>query len=112
MSSVPIYFLSFFKVPTGIISSIESLFNFFFWEGGCEDIRKIAWVDWNIVCLSKEEGGLGVQRLREFNVALLGKWCWCILVDREGLWYRFLKARYKEVGGRLKEGGIVFCGGG
>jgi len=56
MSSLPVYFLSFFKAPTGIISSIESF----------------------TVCLSKEEGGLGVRRLREFNVALLGKWCWWI----------------------------------
>jgi hypothetical protein len=29
MSSLPVYFLSFFKAPTCIISSIESLFNFF-----------------------------------------------------------------------------------
>lgn len=57
------------------------------------------------VCLSKEKGGLGVRRLREFNVALLGKWCWCMLVDKEGLWYRVLKARYGEEGGRLREGG-------
>ena len=31
LSSLPIYFLSFFKAPSGIISSIESLFNCFFW---------------------------------------------------------------------------------
>ena len=76
MSSVPVYFISFFKAPTCVISSIESLFNFFFfWEGGgWGDLRKTAWVDWHSVCLPKEEGGLGVRRLREFNVALLGKW--------------------------------------
>jgi hypothetical protein len=27
-----------------------------------------------------------------------------MLVDKEGLWYRVLKARYREEGGRLKEG--------
>jgi len=30
MSSVPVYFFSFFKATTGIISSIKSFFNFFF----------------------------------------------------------------------------------
>jgi len=28
-----------------------------------------------------------------------------MLVDKEGLWYRVLKARYGEEGGRLMEGG-------
>ena len=31
LSSLLVYFLSFFTAPTGIISSIESLFKFFFW---------------------------------------------------------------------------------
>ena len=47
-----------------------------------------------------------VRRLREFNIALLGKWCWKMLDDREGLWYRVLVARYGE------EGGCVMAGGG
>jgi hypothetical protein len=33
LSSLPVYFLSFFKAPAGIISSIESLFNCFFFGG-------------------------------------------------------------------------------
>jgi len=69
LSSLPIYALSFFKAPTGIISSIESILNCFF--RGSEDHRKISWVDWNSVYLSKEVGGLGVRSIREFNYALL-----------------------------------------
>jgi len=47
---------------------------------------------------------LGVKRLDAFNMSLMGKWCWRMLVDREGLWYRVLKARYGEEGGQLREG--------
>ena len=57
------------------------------------------------MCLNKEFGGLGVRQLKEFNQALLGKWCWRMLVDRSGLWYRVLAARYGEVGWRLEVGG-------
>jgi len=51
--------------------------------------------------------------VREFNLALLGKWCWRLLIDRGGLWYRVLVARYGEVDGRLEVGGrSVSLGGG
>ena len=100
--SLPVFFLSVY--PTGIISSIEFIFKIFFWGGG-EDNRKIAWIKWDSICVPKEEGGLGDRRVGAFNLALLGKWCWRMLVDKEGLWYRVLKSRYGEVGRRLKEGG-------
>ncbi|PNX86641.1 glutamate-gated kainate-type ion channel receptor subunit GluR17 [Trifolium pratense] len=38
--------------------------------------------------------------VREFNLALLGKWCWRLLVDKEGLWFRVLTARYGVEGGK------------
>jgi len=95
LTSLPVYVLSFFKALSSIISSIETLFKDFF-LGGSEDNRKISWIAWSSVCLGKEYGGLGV---REFNIALLGKWCWRMLVDRGGFWYRVLVARYGEVAG-------------
>ena len=68
--------------------------------------RKISWIGWNTVCARKEEGGLGVRKMREFNITLLGKWCWRMLVDRSGLWYRVLVARYSLEDGVLREGGM------
>lgn len=38
--------------------------------------------------------------MREFNHALLGKWCWRLLVERGSFWYRVLVARYGEEVGR------------
>ena len=35
----------------------------------------MAWINWNSICLPKEEGWLGVRRVRAFNLSLLGKWC-------------------------------------
>ncbi|XP_024636145.1 uncharacterized protein [Medicago truncatula] len=55
----------------------------------------------NSVCLRKEVGGLEVRRISEFNSALLGKWCWRLLVEKESLWYRVLSSRYGEEGGNL-----------
>jgi hypothetical protein len=48
---------------------------------------------------------LGVRRIRDFNYALLGKWCWRLLIDRDSLWYRVLSARYGVEDGRVCDGG-------
>jgi len=104
LTSLPVYALSFFKASSGKISSIESLLNIFFWgwEWGSQ---KIPWIYRNTICLRKEYGGLEVRQLREFNLSLLGKWCWRLLVDRCGFWYRVLAARYGEEVWRLEVGG-------
>lgn len=57
------------------------------------------------ICLDKEVGGLRVRRIREFNVVLLGNWCWRHVSDREGLWFRLLAAKYGLVWRRLQGGG-------
>ncbi|GAU31392.1 hypothetical protein TSUD_19380 [Trifolium subterraneum] len=105
LQSLPVYALSFFKAPTGIISSIDSIFIKKKFGEGVEDSRKIPWINWKSICLRKEGGGLGVRQMREFNLALLGKWCWRMLVGREGLWFRVLVARYGMERGRIRDGG-------
>jgi len=40
-----------------------------------------------------------------FNLSLLRKWCWRLLVDRGGFWYKVLASRYGEEAGRLEVGG-------
>jgi len=48
---------------------------------------------------------LGVRSIREFDIALLGKWCWRMLEQREFLWFKVLSARYGVAGGQLLSGG-------
>jgi len=43
LSSLSVYALSFFKAPTSIVSSIESLFNCFFWEGVMTTGKYLGW---------------------------------------------------------------------
>ncbi|XP_058774729.1 uncharacterized protein LOC131649001 [Vicia villosa] len=91
--AIPVYFLSFFKIPPGIIFKLESIFKQFLW-GGSEIERKINWVSWEKVCRPIEAGGLGIRNLGLFNTALLGKWKWKIRAGKKGIWFSALENRY------------------
>lgn len=65
----------------------------FLWSGS-EESRKIAWVSWEVVCRCKDDGGLGIQKLHAYNLALLRKWIWRLLTEREGLWHKVARVRY------------------
>lgn len=96
--ALPIYYISFFKMPVGIINEMESLFKRFLW-GGSEEARKINWVAWAKICKDKEKGGLGIKNLKTFNTALLGKWLWRVKTESQSLWARILREKYGVLGG-------------
>ena len=73
LSSLPTYFLSLLRIPTGISLRLEKIERDFLWGGGNLD-KKIHLVKWKTIFSRKENGGLGLRSLFTFNRALLGKW--------------------------------------
>lgn len=55
----------------------------------------------------KGEWGLGVCNLKAFNLALLGKWCWRLINNRDDLLFKVLCSKYgsinESVGGGAKK---------
>ena len=93
LTSIPIYFFSFFRVPKQVVDKLVRLQRNFLW-GGALDQNKIAWIRWEKVCLPKEEGGLGVKDITAFNVSLLGKWKWDLFQNQGETWARVLDSKY------------------
>ena len=52
----------------------------------------------NIVKQSFPNGGLGIGDLIIFNEALLGKWLWRFMNEKEKLWRAVIKANYGAQG--------------
>ncbi|GJY18410.1 hypothetical protein Tco_0389901 [Tanacetum coccineum] len=91
LSSMHIYWASVFILPMGIINHIEQLMSGFLWCQG-DMKRGKAKVLWEDVCLPKQEGGLGIRRLENFNVALMCTHVWKIVTRKESLWVKWIHA--------------------
>lgn len=52
------------------------------------------WFSWKRLCVPKEFGGLGLKELKKFNLALLAKQGWRLLVEANPLVSAIMKARY------------------
>ncbi|GAU51623.1 hypothetical protein TSUD_414500 [Trifolium subterraneum] len=100
LSSIPLYFFSFYKAPRCIVNKLVRIQQNFLWGGGLED-KKLCWIKWEQVCLSKDRGGLGVKDLELFNTALLCKWKWRCLNEKEALWFDLLCYRYGPISSKL-----------
>ena len=46
------------------------------------------------MCLSKEDGGLGIKDISKFNTALMGRWIWALSSNHNQLWVRILLSKY------------------
>ena len=88
------------RIPRTVRLRLEQIQRDFLWGGGALE-RKIHLVEWLIVCSDKNKGGLGVKCLSTLNRALLGKWSWRFMVEKEALWYQVISKKYGvEEGGR------------
>ncbi|XP_057432140.1 uncharacterized protein LOC130724887 [Lotus japonicus] len=101
LSALALYYLSFFRMPPGVIKICNGIMRNFLWGGGGER-RRIAWVSWSSICKPKDVGGLGLKDLTIFNKTLLGKWRWRFLTEPESLWCRVIKAKYSGLS-KMKE---------
>nr|GEX46447.1 hypothetical protein [Tanacetum cinerariifolium] len=83
IGSMHVYWASVFILPSRVLLDIEQLMRAFLWKGRAK-------VAWEVLCLPREEGGLGVQRLDLFNKALMVSHIWKLLTLKESLWVKWV----------------------
>ncbi|GJY45931.1 hypothetical protein Tco_0434994 [Tanacetum coccineum] len=84
-----IYWASVFILPFRVLLNIEQLMRGFLWSPSSlkKGRSKVAW---DVVCLPKNEGGLGIRRLEVFSYALLIAHIWKLLSLKESLWVKWI----------------------
>ena len=85
LASIPTYLLSFFKFPKWAIDLINTQMANCLWND-FEGHRKIHLANWQLVCMKKEFGGLGIPNIRDLNTCLLGSWVKRFMQAEDRLW--------------------------
>ncbi|XP_024016341.1 uncharacterized protein LOC112089817 [Eutrema salsugineum] len=65
-----------------------------FWWSSKPNNGGIHWIAWDKICIPKEMGGLGFRDLQDFNLALLAKQLWRLILYPSSLLARVLRGRY------------------
>jgi hypothetical protein len=71
-SSLPTFYLCTFKLHSTVIKQIDK-FKHYLWRGADLNAKTPPKVAWEMVCLPKSDGGLGIIQLSSHNDALLLK---------------------------------------
>ncbi|GJT84690.1 hypothetical protein Tco_1066407 [Tanacetum coccineum] len=98
IGSMHVYWASVFILPSHVLLDFEQLMRNFLWAQG-ESQKGKSKVAWEVVCLPMKEGGLGVKRLKLFNIALMVPfrgnmtWGWKKILQlrpliRDHIWFR------------------------
>jgi hypothetical protein len=85
LNSVQMFWSSIFILPKKVITAVKKQFNHFLWNGHAEG-RGGSKVSWKQFCLPKQEGGLGLKRIEEWNKAAVLKHIWHLFTQAGSLW--------------------------
>ncbi|GKB48885.1 hypothetical protein Tco_0899638, partial [Tanacetum coccineum] len=108
IGSLHVFWASVFILPTRILLDIEQIMRGFLWCQGKMRSGK-AKEAWEVVCLPKDGGVLGICRLESFNKALMTTYIWKLLSRKESLWVQWIhayKLRAHEVWSSIRPQGV------
>ena len=107
LDSLPLYWMNLHQIPAAVVKKLECVRRNFLW-GHMDPLshknRKLHLIAWEKVCRSKSQGGLGIVPIKVKNLALLGKWHFRWIKERNRSWNKWLRSKYKcDVTSRLQE---------
>lgn len=93
IASLPLYFMSLFPAPKGVIEIINKLQRQFLWSGETGK-PYMSLVSWDRVVSPKPLGVLNCGNLLNRNISLMFKWIWRFLNESCALWRNIIQAKY------------------
>ncbi|GAU39340.1 hypothetical protein TSUD_60910 [Trifolium subterraneum] len=95
LSSIPYYHMQYAKLPKTLCDEMEKIQRGFLW-GDTEQTRKPHLINWDVCCLPKVDGGIGIKRPHQMNEAFLMKILWNMINRPDVLWSKVLYNKYER----------------
>ncbi|XP_057418459.1 uncharacterized protein LOC130712657 [Lotus japonicus] len=91
--ALPTYSMQTSLLPKEVCGKLEKIQRDFIWGTGdmTHGAHSIAWPK---LCCSKQDGGLGLRRMYDFNKSLVMKLGWGLVSNPDALWARVLRDKY------------------
>ncbi|XP_059650532.1 uncharacterized protein LOC132296338 [Cornus florida] len=89
------YWCSIFDVPVAVINQIQILCRDFLW-GSKEHANKLHLMKWDMITRPKDEGGLGIRKLMDIQVASKCVLVWDFLTSKDRLWISWFQHKYSS----------------
>lgn len=80
-------------LPKKTIDNLNALHRDFWWQKNKYN-KGIYIKSWDSMCVSKDNGGLGIKNPHKFNLSLLTKITWRLIENPDKLWSIILKNKY------------------
>jgi len=93
LSSIPYYHMQYAKIPKTLCDEIEKIQRGFLWRDR-DQRRKPRLIGWDVCCLPKKDGRLGIRSPHQMNEVFLMIILWNMINRPKDLWCKVLYSKY------------------
>lgn len=95
ISSMPVYNMPALQLPNKTLNTFNKMMINFWWGDGVDKNKKLTYtIKWNELCKPIVDGGLGIRKFKENDLALLAKTTWRCVFNEYLLYTKIIVPKY------------------